>query len=48
MPSQFMDFEEDKVLFFFLYLRKQKETQHNRDIQVETKVFKKAEEMLQI
>lgn len=44
-----MGFEEDKQeSVFFLYLRKQKEPQHNGDIQVETKVFKKAEEMLQI
>lgn len=42
IPSQFINFEE---LGFFLYLRKQKDTQHNRDIQVETKMFKKDEEI---
>lgn len=40
-----MGFVEDKQesFFFFFPLRKQKETQRNRDIQVETKVFKKDE-----
>lgn len=38
-----MGFVEDKQESFFFPLRKQKETQRNRDIQVETKVFKKDE-----